>query len=134
MGLPLTDFEENLKRLPRISLGALFMPAVWGPAHGQWLAIIFYPLWIFADTCFCNALLYGGLAIPLAVTVFLGTVAITVFFAATAGKHAYLRVAERVPIDRYLKRERIWIVVSLVIALVFIVLATWYNLNFRLVD
>jgi len=124
--------KDALARLPRISLGALFMPAVWGPAHGQWIAILFYPLWIFADTSFSNAILYGGFAIPLAVTVFIGTALIMLFFAATAGKQAYLRVASSIPLERFLKQERIWVFVSLGIAIVFLVLATWYNIAFRI--
>jgi len=124
--------EANLAKLPRISLGALFMPAVWGPVHGYWITIIFYPIWVFADICFTNAVLYGGLAIVLAVPVFLGTAAIMIWFAMTAGKRAYLRVADRVPIERYLKRQRIWTFVSLAIAIIFLVLATWYNLVYRI--
>jgi hypothetical protein len=126
------NLETNLARLPRLNLGALFMPAVWGPAHGQWVAIIFYPLWIFADSCFCNAIFFGGVALALAITVFIGMVLVTVFFALTAGKPAYARVAHRVSIERYLKRERIWIFVSLAIAVLFFILATWYNISVRL--
>ena len=124
--------EENLAKLPRISLGALFMPAVWGPVHGYWIAIVFYPIWVFADISFTNAVFNGGFTIVLAVTVFLGTAAIMIWFAMTAGKRAYLRVADRIPIERYLKRQRIWTFVSLAIAVVFVVLATWYNLGIRI--
>jgi hypothetical protein len=122
----------ELEQLPRLNIGALLMPAIWGPAHGYWVTVLFYPLWIFADTSFCNAIWYGGLATVLAVTVFLGTAAFTVFFALTAGKKAYLRVAEKTPIDKYLKHERLWILISALIAIAFIALGTWYNLAIRL--
>ena len=136
MELPLSELEkpqdDDLARLPRVSLGALFMPAVWGPAHGQWVTILFYPLWIFADSCFVNGVLLGGLAAVLAVTVFIGMALITVFYARTAGRRAYLRVAGRIPLERYLRYERIWAFASLAIALLFFALATWYNLTIRL--
>ncbi len=124
--------SEDLKKLPAINWGALLMPAVWGPAHGYWVTVLFYPLWIFADVSLTNALFHGGFTIVLAVTVFLGTAAFTLFFARTAGARAYLRVAHKVSLQEYLRRERIWIAVSALIALVFLGLATWYNLAIRL--
>ncbi|MDR3307298.1 MAG: hypothetical protein LBS58_00140 [Coriobacteriales bacterium] len=124
---------EEIKLLPRISLGALFMPAIWGPAHGYWVTILFYPIWLFADNCFISAYLYGGLAIPLAIATGIGTAAVTIGFALTAGPHAWMRVASRIRLDRYLKREKIWAVASALIALAFFAFATWYNLAYRLV-
>lgn len=129
---PVEEVEVDLSKLPRINWGALLMPAVWGPAHGQWVTIFFYPIWLLADTCLTNAVLYGGLAIVLAITVFLGTAAITIFYACTAGQKAYLRVADRMTLQEYLARERVWVVVSALIAVLFIGLATWYNLAVRL--
>lgn len=124
--------KVDLSKLPKINWGALFMPAIWGPAHGQWLTILFYPIWIFADTCFVNAIFHGGVFILFALLVFLGTAAVTIFYARTAGQKAYVRVAHKMSLERYLKRERIWALVSACIALVFIGLATWYNLTFVL--
>jgi hypothetical protein len=69
------------------------MPAIWGPAHGQCITILFYPLWIFADPSITSAVFYGGFTIALAATVVLGTAAATIFFAGTAGYKAYQRVA-----------------------------------------
>ena len=48
--------ERLLQGVPRVNIGALFMPPIWGAAHGMWATIIFYPLWIVADTCFVNAM------------------------------------------------------------------------------
>ena len=124
--------EIDYSGLPRINWGALFMPAIWGPAHGQWITILFYPLWLFADTSLTTAVFYGGFTIALAATVLLGTAAVTVFYARTAGYKAYQRVANRMTLQKYLARERIWTVVSILIALLFIGLATWYNLAIRL--
>lgn len=127
-----TTTPQDLEKLPAVNWGALFMPAVWGPAHGQWITILFYPLWIFADSCLLNAVFYGGFTIVLAVTVVLGTAGLMIFFARTVGQKAYLRVAHKTTLEDYLRRERIWVVVSILIALLFIGLATWYNVVIRL--
>jgi len=118
--------------LPQINWGALFMPAVWGPAHGQWITILFYPLWLFADTSITNAVFFGGFTYVLAVSVVLGTAAATIFFALTIGRKTYARVAHKMTMQQYRSRERIWAVISALVALVFLGLATWYNLAIRL--
>ena len=122
----------RLSQLPKLNLGALLLPPVWGPAHGQLVTVLFYPLWLLADTCFVNAVFFGGLSLILAVTVFLGTAALTLFYARTAGRTAYLRVADRVTLPRYLARERVWALACGFLALVFLGLASWYNLAIRL--
>jgi len=124
--------EIDYSGMPRINWGALFMPAVWGPAHGQWINILFYPLWLFADTSITNAVFFGGFTYVLAASVILGTAAITVFFALTIGRKAYARVAHKMTMQQYKARERTWTVISLLIALAFLGLATWYNLAIRL--
>ena len=124
--------EIDYSGLPRMNWGALFMPAVWGPAHGQWIAILFYPLWLFADTSITNAVLFGGFTYILAATVILGTAAVTILFASTVGYKAYQRVAHKMTKKQYLARERTWTIVSVLIALLFVGLATWYNLTIRL--
>jgi uncharacterized membrane protein YdbT with pleckstrin-like domain len=124
------EIKAELDKLPRINYGALFMPAIWGPAHGQWVTILFYPIWIFADNCIASAVRYGGLlAIVLAAIVVAGTAAVTLLYASTAGRKAYLRVAHKMTRERYLARERVWAVASALIALLFLGFATWYNLT-----
>ena len=44
--------EKFLEGIPRLNVGALFLPPIWGPAHGMWAALLFYPIWLFADM-FC---------------------------------------------------------------------------------
>ena len=41
--------EKFLEGLPRVNIGALVMPGIWGPVHGFWACILFYPLMIFVD-------------------------------------------------------------------------------------
>lgn len=122
----LQDLEEL--KLPKINIGALLMPCVWGPAHGYWFTILFYPLLIFLDTAIRNAVDTGGAAIPVAVIMTAATIGFAFFFAKTCGVKAYARVAHRLSPEKYLKRERIWAVVSALILAVFLTLATIYNL------
>ena len=42
-----------------------------------------------------------------------------------------LRVAQEKTVEEYLKREKVWAVAMAVIAVVFVVFATWYNLAIR---
>ena len=73
--------EKFMEGIPRFNIGAFFMPAIWGPAHGIWAAIIFYPLWLIADNTFYAAFEQRtALSIAIAVIVFAITVAITVAF------------------------------------------------------
>ncbi|MDR2672933.1 MAG: hypothetical protein LBC35_06610 [Coriobacteriales bacterium] len=125
-------YAAELAQLPKLNIGALLMPAIWGPAHGQWITILFYPLWLFADISFTNAIFYGGLAMLLAITVFIGTAAFTIFYARTAGKSAYLRVADKMSLAEYLQGEKRWAFISAAIAFVLLALATGYNLALRL--
>ena len=127
--------DEFLKGLPRINIGALVMPGIWGPAHGFWVCILFYPLWIFADYMF-----YGAYAMPQPWTIILAIVtavllaAIHIGFALVAGPQSAHR-AEHKGISRetYLKRERIWAVVCVIIAIAALAWATYYNLEIRTV-
>ena len=36
--------EKFLEGIPRLNIGALFLPPIWGPAHGMWAAILFLSL------------------------------------------------------------------------------------------
>ena len=33
--------EEFLSGMPPLNVGALFLPPIWGPAHGMWATILF---------------------------------------------------------------------------------------------
>ena len=129
---PTAQKEIDYSGLPRINWGALLMPAIWGPAHGQLIALLFYPLWLFADTSITNAVFFGGFTFAFAAVVIVGTAAFTVFYAVTAGFKAYERAHDKMTKQQYLSRERKWAVASALIALLFLGLATWYNLAIRL--
>lgn len=125
--------EAFMKGLPRMNVGAFLMPAIWGPAHGFWVTILYYPAWLLADNVFYAA--YESptpLALIIAVLTFVILLGITIAFSIVAQPIAAHRAeAKGVSRQTYLKRERIWIGVSALIAVVFLGLATWYNLDWR---
>ncbi|MDR0514784.1 MAG: hypothetical protein LBG81_06460 [Coriobacteriaceae bacterium] len=125
--------EAFLKGLPRLNLGALFMPPIWGPAHGMWATVLFYPLWLFADNAIYAAWSERTpLAFVVAALVFASLTAGTVAFAILGQPFAAHRAASKgmARLD-YLKRERLWAVVSLVLAVAMLAWASYYNLALR---
>ncbi|MDO5117279.1 MAG: viscotoxin-A3 [Eggerthellaceae bacterium] len=138
MGEPLTDEqiaqeERFLQGIPRINIGALFLPPIWGPAHGFWVTILFYPAWVFADNCFYSA--YTMRTVPtivLAVIVFLILLAVTVAFSLIGQPMAAHRAAERGKTkEEYLSAQRKWAIGCVIGGLVMIALATYYNIAIR---
>ena len=129
----IAEEEKFLKGLPRVNLGALLMPGIWGPAHGMWVAILFYPLWVFVDNIIFNAYLNPEpIAIALAVIVGAAMIAFSVAFAIVSQPFAAHRAENRgVSRETYLKRQRIWAIVSFVLAVIAIAWATYYNLEIR---
>ncbi len=125
--------REFLDGMPRLNIGALFLPAIWGPAHGIWAAILFYPVWLLADNTLYAALSERTpLAIGLAVVVLAVLVALTVAFAIIGQPIAAHRAAGKgVTRDLYLKRERVWAVVCVILGVAMIAAATFYNLAIR---
>lgn len=119
--------------LPRFNAGAFFMPPIWGPAHGFWATILFYPAWLVADNVLYATYLDPSVVnVALSVTVVLLLLGVTVAFALVSQPIAAHRAEDRgVSRETYLKRQRIWAVVSVVLALVVVALATCYNLTIR---
>ncbi len=122
-----------MEGIPRLSIGALFLPPIWGPAHGLWVAILFYPLWLFADNMFYAAYSERSpLAIALALVVGIALVAITFLFARLSQPYAAHRAYGRgVPKITFIHRERLWAVICVVIGIAMICFATWYNIAIR---
>lgn len=125
--------QDFLEGIPRINIGALFLPPIWGPAHGIWATIIFYPLWLVADNCF-----YSAWSSPSVLSI---SLAVFVFVLLTAGTFAFSIVSQPFAAHRavsmgktkedYLAKERIWAVACVVVGLAMIALATYYNLVLR---
>lgn len=137
-GSPLTDEqiaqeEKFLKGLPRVNLGALFLAPVWGPAHGMWAAFLFFVAWLFVDNVIYAATVEPTvLNVILAVLMTVALVGGTLVFAIVSQPFAAHR-AEAMGESRadYLRRQRIWAVVSFVVAVIVVVLASYYNLEIR---
>lgn len=125
--------ERFLEGIPRLNVGALFLPLIWGPAHGMWATILFYPIWLFADNTFYTAFTERTpLAIAVALVVLLTLTAGTVAFAILGQPFAAHRAASLgQDKETYLKRERIWTVACVAAGLVMIAAATYYNLVIR---
>lgn len=125
--------EQIMEGLPPINIAALFMPPIWGPANGIWLTILYYPVWLFADNLF-----YGAYSNPQPLTVVLSIVAavvlalVTIVFARAGQGYACQRALKMGKTkEQYLANQKKWAVAMVVLAVVMIVLATYYNLVIR---
>lgn len=125
--------EKFLKGIPRINLGALFLPPIWGPAHGMWATILFYPIWLFSDNAFYAAWTERTVfSIVVALVIFLTLLAGTIAFSLIGQPVAAHRAASRgIDKEAYLKRERTWAVVCVIVGCAMIAAATYYNLVIR---
>ncbi len=125
----IAEEEKFLRGLPRVNLGALFLAPVWGPAHGMWAAFLFFVAWLFTDN-----VIYAAVIEPTALSVVLAVVIVgaTVVFAIVSQPFAAHRAENRGESrEHYLRRQRVWAVASAVVAVIVVVLATYYNLEIR---
>ena len=127
--------EKFLEGLPRVNIGALVMPGIWGPVHGFWACILFYPLMIFIDY-----VVYGAYIKPEAWTIALAVISVVLYIAASyvfsivsQPFAAHRAEAKGISREQYLKRERIWAVVCVIILIIALAWATYYNLEIRTV-
>ena len=123
-----------MEGIPRLNIGALFLPPVWGPGHGIWATILFYPLWLFADNALYAAYTeQSALAIAVAILLMLSLAAGTLVFAVLSQPFAAHRAIDKKGMTKeaYIKREKIWSIVCVVLGIAMIVWATYYNLVIR---
>ena len=129
-----TPIEEiSLEGLPPLNLGALFMPPIWGPAHGIWITILYYPAWLLIDNLF-----YGVYENPQPLTITLAVIAglilagVTIVFARASQVYALRRDLSRGKTkEQYRKRQVIWAATRGILAAVMLGAATYYNLVIR---
>ena len=134
--LTVQDYSREdafLADLPFLNWGALFMAPIWGFAHGDWPAILFYPLWIF-----CDNLLYTAWASPSVMSVLMAVLAVAIMavlmvgYARVSSPRSAHRAAERgKTLEEYLRTEKRWAIGMALIAIVMLIVATWYNLCVR---
>ncbi len=125
--------EEITDGLLPINIGALLMPPIWGPAHGIWITILYYPVWLLADNLF-----YGvyqnptPLSVSLSVIAFVVLAGVTILFARASQGYACQRALSRGKTkEEYRKRQRVWAIAMGVLAFAMIAWATYYNLFLR---
>ena len=125
--------EISLEGLLPVNLGAMLMPPIWGPAHGIWITILYYPAWLLIDN-----LLYGAYTNPSPLTVILAIIAalilagVTIIFARASQVYALRRDLSRGKTkEQYKKRQVIWSITMGVLAAVMLGAATYYNLVIR---
>lgn len=125
--------DEFLADVPFLNLGALFMPPIWGIAHGDWPCILFYPLWVFADNLIFNAVQNpSALTILFAIITIVIALGLMFAYARISSPRSAHQAAERGDtLEHYLKVQRRWAVGMAVIAIAMLIFATWYNLNIR---
>lgn len=127
------DEKKFMTGIPRINIGALVLAPVWGPGHGIWATILLYPLWLFVDNAIYAAfteqtVLSIVVGVILAVCMIAGMVA----FSIVSQPYAAHKAAEKgLSREEYLKRERVWAVVCIVLGVAAVAWATYYNLQIR---
>lgn len=118
---------EPVPTLPRFNLAAFLVPPVWGPGHGQWAGAVFLPMWLFMDSVVASAEGRGGLVAG-AVAVVAVTFGMQAWFASRANGLAWRRIAERVSVEQYLRRERVWLAVCVPLAFLIYGWGLYYRL------
>ncbi len=125
--------ERFMQGIPRVNIGALVMPGIWGPAHGIWACIFFYPIWLFADNTFYAAWREpSALSLIVAAVVFVILLALQIVFGILSQPYAWHRaVAAGKSKEKYLSQQKVWAVAMIAVGVVFIAIATYYNLVLR---
>lgn len=120
--------DEPVPELPRFNLGAFLVPPVWGPAHGLWAGAIFLPMWLFMDSVIATAIGRGSASAAGGVAIVALTLGAQAWFAKRANGLAWRRVSDRVPVDEFVRRERVWAVALVPVAVLLIGWAVYYRL------
>lgn len=125
--------EEFMRGLPRFNVAAFLLPPIWGPAHGFWVTILYYPIWLFVDNLFFAT--YNDpqpLGVILSILAFAALLGITIAFAIVSQPIAAHRAQDKgISRRTYMKRQRYWAIGCAIGAVVMLSLATYYNLVIR---
>lgn len=125
--------EKFLEGIPRFNIAAFLLAPIWGPVHGMWAAIFFYPLWALADNMFYAAYTQGT-ALPIVFSIILGAILLggSIAFSLIGQPLAAHRAVDRgMSKEAYVNRQKIWTVVSIFVAILIVAAATYYNLVIR---
>jgi hypothetical protein len=119
--------DEAVPQLPRFNLAAFLVPPLWGPFHGQWAGAFLLPIWLFADSSVVAAANLGGWMWIPAIFVIAGTAAFQYFFATKANGLGFRRVMGRMSLEEYLRKERIWAIASVPVAIALVSWAVYFD-------
>ena len=125
--------EAFLSGVPRFNIGAFLLPGIWGPCHGLWVCILFYPLWLFADNVFYGAYVERtALGLAIAAIVFVALLVVQIVFGVLSQPYAWHKAAAKgVSKETYVARERMWAIAMALLGAAALAVATYYNLNMR---
>lgn len=135
--------DKDIPELPRFNFGAFFMPPLWGPAHGSWVAGLVLPLWLFVDSVLQTAVFGIGEGASLGTKIFLrGGAGIVVFFTLAlmfwfgrrgwglAWAWEYRTGASKRTWEQFRRKELYWTIFSTLLFLATIAGAIYYWVNY----
>ena len=124
--------EKFLEGIPRLNIGALFLPPIWAPRTACGPLSCSIPSGCSRQHVLCGIHRRTPLAIGIALIVLLTLTVGTVVFAILGQPFAAHRAASLgQDKETYLKRERIWTIASVIAGIAMIAAATYYNLVIR---
>lgn len=127
------EIAELMRGVPRFNIGAFLLPPIWGPAHGIWITILYYPAWLFMDNILYET--YRNptpLMVVLAVAAVIVLLAVTIAFAIFSQPYALKRALSMGNTkERYLSNQRKWAIGCAIGAVAMLAWATYYNLCMR---
>lgn len=125
--LPLQE-GQSLPQLQGFNWAAFLLPAVWGPAHGQWAGLFFLPIWLFVDSSVASASV-NSVTLAVAVIVVATTLAFQAVFARRANGMAWRRVWASMSVEEFTRRQRLWTLACAPSATVLLMGAAYYRFS-----
>jgi len=119
--------DDPVPELPAFNWAAFLLPFVWGPAHGQWVGVVFLPIWLFADSIVGTAGRGGGAATIGAIVVMVCTLAFEWFFAKRANGLAFRRVIPTQSAEEFARRQRLWTMAAVPVAMLLLGWVFWFR-------
>jgi len=119
--------DDAVPTLPGFNWAAFLIPFIWGPAHDQWIAAIFLPIWLFADSILDTASKAGTVGWLGAGVVFAVTLTFQWWFGKRANGLAFRRVIDKQSAEEFARRQRIWTIAAIPAFLVLMTWAVWFR-------
>jgi len=120
--------QDVVPRLSRFNLAAFLIPPIWGPANGQWAGAIFLPIWLFMDSVIASAAGRGAAMSAGAGLIVAATLSAQAWFAKRANGLAWRRIWDRVSVDEFSRRQRLWALAAVPLFAIVIAWGFYYRL------